>query len=70
MPDENLYTCEEIADSWKDIYKCVSKARCDDENYGAGLIVGHCVTLHNYYRWDLLGSDQNIGFTSYQPLSF
>ena len=61
MPDENLYTCEEIAESWKDIYKCVSKARCDDQNYGAGLIVGHCVTLHNYYRWDLLGSDQNIG---------
>ena len=50
MPDETIYRCEEIVDAWKDIYTCLSKARCNDDFYGAGLVIGRCLTLHNYYR--------------------
>jgi len=50
IPDENIYRCNEIADAWKTIYTCLSKARCDDEYYGAGLVVGRCIQLRNYYH--------------------
>lgn len=46
------YKCKEIAGAWQDIYKCLElkKSECSNRLWGAGIIIGHCSALYDYYQ--------------------
>ena len=46
LPNVDIYTRSEVAEAWKETYTCLSNVVCQDYNFGAGRILGRCLSLH------------------------
>lgn len=43
------YKCDEIEEAWETTFRCLARAKCSGDLYGAGLRIGHCLASYEVY---------------------